>query len=351
MGKAYIEGTAAALDGALSLAASMLSQARQPLLLLGAVDVPACRAAIALAGRCGGVVDHANSAQLFPFLSALRECGMISGVPAEVRRRAGRLLLIGADALTHWQELPAFLANGLPQRTAFWIGPPNMLPDFGSGVDVHCIACPQDRLTEALGILRAALSGRPHGVGPFAQGEVERLKTFLETGDFGAAIWSVPETDAIGHEMAMGLVMDLNKVARFTAMPVFQADQAYSSALVATYATGFPLRVGFASGDARHDPWAFAGDRLAATGECDLIVSIAAGMLPRRADILLAAAPQANAATVVLHCQDLQPGSVQYRRELASFAAGPREPASLPELNSLLHEIANLLPARQMEAV
>ena len=95
---AWVEGLPASLDEAAEAAARLLSQSVQPLIAGLGADIDGARAALALAERVGGVIEHMHSGALMRDLDCLRETGVMLTTPGEARVRADVLLLVG-DAL------------------------------------------------------------------------------------------------------------------------------------------------------------------------------------------------------------------------------------------------------------
>src|SRR5215472_6344558 len=95
MGRAWIGGKPAAFERALDEAVRLLAASRCPLISGLGTDMAGARAAILLAERIGGIVDHMHSHALLRDLAVLREAGMMLTTPDEARRRAETLLLVG----------------------------------------------------------------------------------------------------------------------------------------------------------------------------------------------------------------------------------------------------------------
>jgi formylmethanofuran dehydrogenase subunit B len=92
---ASIEGAPASLDDAAAAAARLLARSGQPLIAGLGADIDGTRAAIALAQRVGGVVEHMHSAALLRDLDCMRETGVMLTTPGEARVRADVVLLVG----------------------------------------------------------------------------------------------------------------------------------------------------------------------------------------------------------------------------------------------------------------
>ncbi|MCB8838221.1 hypothetical protein [Aurantimonas sp. VKM B-3413] len=281
---AWIDGQPTSREKAVAAAADLLRASRLPIFDGLRADLAAIRAAIGLARAAGGVIDHHSSAAIYPTISAIRDSGAFLAAPAEMRRRADRILLVGPDPFAHAPDLPDFLLAGEPdlgtrtrghQRQVVWLGAPEgaTLPGKAS---VRLVRCEKADLTDALSMIRAALADRRFGQGPLQADETRELAGWLKGAGFGCAIFSASDLDALGAEMLLGLVGDLNAGTRFSTLPVFPGDEVYGAALAATWATGFPLRVSLGRGAPEHDPTLFEAGRLAASGEADLLIDVSA---------------------------------------------------------------------------
>src|SRR5271166_2173718 len=102
---ASIEGAPASLEDAAAAAARFLAQSHQPLIAGLGADIEGARAAIALAERVGGVIEHMHSAALMRDLDCLRETGVMLTTPGEARVRADVVLLLGDALLETWPAL------------------------------------------------------------------------------------------------------------------------------------------------------------------------------------------------------------------------------------------------------
>src|SRR5262245_9291331 len=120
MAEAWIRGKAVALDAAIAEVVNLLSASRLPVIAGLGTDVAGVRAAIKLAQRVGGVIDHMHSEVLLRDLDVMREAGMMVTTPNEVRLRADFLLLVGPGLIEAWPALPDRL---FAKRRIVWLCP------------------------------------------------------------------------------------------------------------------------------------------------------------------------------------------------------------------------------------
>jgi len=276
MADAWVRGQPATLERAITEAAKLLQQSRLPVIAGLGTDVAGARAAIALARRVGGVIDHMHSAALLRDLNAMREGGMMITTPNEARLRADLLLLVGPGLLEVWPELPARLLARPDggKRRIVWLCPGDGTGNLGAAVET--IGKDPAELPVLLAALRARCAGRPAGKPPIDAQKLDALAADLTKSHFGVAVWSAAEQDEIALEMLCGLVKDLNATTRFTGLPLVPPDNAAAVQQASGWLTGFPLRTGFARGYPEHDPWRFDAIRLVDSGEADCALWISA---------------------------------------------------------------------------
>jgi formylmethanofuran dehydrogenase subunit B len=281
LGHAWIDGRPVSVPEAVAAAAALIGGSRLPVVTGLATDVAGIRAALGLARIAGAVIDHEASAVIYPAITAIRDSGMMIGAPAEIRRRADRVLIVG-DAFAQSPDLRNFLFGHEPdlgretrgKREIRRLGAPEGSADI-PGASVEPVACPAEGIADALSMIRAAVAGHRFGEGPITGEQAAAIAAWAKGAGFGCAIFAVAEMDELAVEMLSGLVFDLNAETRFTSLPLYGQEQAFGAALVATWTTGFPLRVGFGRGFADHDPDLYDAGHLIASGEADLAVHVA----------------------------------------------------------------------------
>ena len=280
MAEAWIRGTAATVDAAAAEAAKLLAASRMPVIAGLGTDVAGARAAIRLARRLRGAIDHMHSAALLRDLDVMREAGMMVTTPNVARLRADLLLLVGPGLVEAWPDLPARLFAD-QQRRIVWLCPGGAAKDARAHQNILIVGDDPADLPLVLAALRARCAGRPVGKTALAASTLDALAADLAKARFGVAVWSAAEHDGLTIEMLCGLVKDLNETSRFTGLPLAAADNAAAVQQVSGWMTGLPLRTGFARGYAEHDPWRFDSVRMVDDGEADCALWISAyGLRP-----------------------------------------------------------------------
>src|SRR5277367_4286253 len=142
---ASIEGAPASLDDAAAAAARLLARSGQPLIAGLGADIDGTRAAIALAQRVGGVIEHTHSATLLRDLDCMRETGVMLTTPGEARVRADVVLLVGDSLMQtspHLSERllrpPATPGGADVKRRIVWLAPhaAATIPGFDGNIEV-----------------------------------------------------------------------------------------------------------------------------------------------------------------------------------------------------------------------
>lgn len=279
MGRAWIGGKPAALERALAEAAGLLAASRCALIAGLGTDVAGARAAIGLAERVGGVIDHMDSDVLLRDLAVLREAGMMVTTPNEARLRADTLLLVGPSLEKEAPELSRWLGFGssvkgsaAAKRSVVRLCPGGAATIPGEQV----VGRKMDRLPVVLAALRARLAGRPAGKIASLAKAIEDVATLLKAARFGVAVWSAVDLDALAIEMLCGIVADLNTETRFTGLAIPPGNNAIGVLQACGWMTGFPMRTCFGRGYPEHDPWRHDGARMMAAGEADCVLWISA---------------------------------------------------------------------------
>jgi formylmethanofuran dehydrogenase subunit B len=341
----------------LDAAARRLAASRAPLFAGLGVDSDGARAAVALAERLGGVIDHMHSGALLRDLDCMRETGVFATTPIEARARGDLILLVG-DAVS-----PASVA--ITERL---LAAPLAFPATGTRAIVWLarnaderapagVGASSSRLETGLPIwlaaLRARVKGRP--VADFAQADaLDRLAATLKAAKFGVAVWSAAELDAMELETVNGLVRDLNETTRFTSLPLPPGDNAAGALAACGWMTGFPMRTGFGPSGPDHDPWRFEAARLVEAKETDCVVWLSAFGAPPPAALAgaidIAICDDMTGWTAPLHIEVGRPGrdhdAVLHDAAVGTLTAvRAQAPTQTPSVAATVAELAARLGA------
>src|SRR5215469_16246970 len=216
MADAWIEGRPAAMDAAVAEAAKLLAASRLPVVAGLGTDVAGARAAVALAQRIGGVIDHMHAGAVLRALEVVRTAGMLVTTANEAALRADTLLLVGPDLATAWPGIGRELLDREPdrrwvagRRRVFWLCPGASAPSLSAEArPIERLGKDPAHLKVSLGALRARLKGRPCGPTVLSEQELEDLAAALAAARFGVAVWAATALDALAIEMLSGIISD-----------------------------------------------------------------------------------------------------------------------------------------------
>lgn len=313
-----VNGRQVAPEAAFARAASILRDAVQPLLLCAGADVAGVRALLELADRVGGVVDHANGDALVRNHLVLQDSGWVSTTLTEVRNRADFMIVAGGGVPSRFPRFfercfghgEAMFVEG--ERELCFLGEiPDGLPEAVRRRATHIPVEPRD-LAQVFGALRALAAGKPLRTGAVGGLPLEQLAILLgrmRAARYGVLLWAAAELDFPHAELAVQsmceLVQHLNLEGRFSVLPLGGSDGDLTLTQVATWQSGYPLRVSFASGAPEYDPVRFAHRRLLERKEVDALLFVSA-LDPQRLP------PECDVPTIVLG----PPGSGATRAEV-----------------------------------
>lgn len=276
-GGAWADGAAVSLQDATRHATALLGPSRAAVVAGLGTDIAGARAAVTLARVIGAAIDHMDADAAFADLDVMRRTGWIATTPLQARTRADTLLLVGPGLSAAWPDMIGRLALHVPpalapqlQRRLFHLAPGTDDPLAGAA------AIPADRLLSTLAALRAITAGRATSLDAAGTAKLQAVADALAQARFGVAIWAAGRIETLAVEMLCGLIDDLNRCTRFAVLPLAAPNNADGIMQAATWATGYPVRTGFAGAAPAHDPWRFDARRMVASGEADAALWISA---------------------------------------------------------------------------
>jgi formylmethanofuran dehydrogenase subunit B len=353
----FIEGRSVPLAEATHAAGALIAASRLPVFLIGACDVAGTRAAILLAERVGGVIDHIESAGAFRELDVMRSFGKFIVTPHEARQRADTVLLVGSGLTKLWPDMVERLGLASVPRLALepqrrqilWIGANGEEQALAELAD-DTVTAADDALPKLIAALRARNAHRRVALSASDGNALEAIAAKLQNAKLGVAVYSPSSLDALAIEMLVGLVADLNKTTRFSTVSVGGSGNAETSMQTAGWMTGFPVRTGFGRKYPEHDPWRFDASRLIKSGEADVLVWVAseAAELPSWApkhNLIVLTATDSGAARAKVYIAVGRHGrdhdAVAFARETQALAWRRATGRSdLPSAAAVLDEIA-----------
>lgn len=287
-----VGGRDVSLAEAIAEAARLIRAAGLPLFGGLGTDVEGMRAVMALAERAGGVVDHALSEGQYRNFEVLQTSGWFMSTLTETRNRADLVIIVGSDVHALHPRFferivaapdPMFLPAGRT-RTVVFIGAglDASAAKGGRIGDVVTLPCPIPLVGEVVAALRARLTGTPLAADTVAGlpiASIDALADRCRAAHYGVMVWAPASLAYPGADLTVrivsDLVKDLNLTTRFAGLSLGGNEGAASAGAVATWQSGFPMRVSYAAGKPDYDSERYAAARLLAGGETDLLVWIA----------------------------------------------------------------------------
>ena len=314
--EALVEGRAVPWVEAAKAAARLLAGTRRPLIGGLGCDIAGQRAAVALAERVDGALDHMHGRAQLRNQLPFQDGGWMATTLSELRNRADVVVLAGTLASGQPRFFERCLApsplqsqfGDLHRRILLVGSPPHLLKPaaWPAGADI-AIDCPNTRLAEVFGLLRARLSERRldaetlYGI---AMQQFDGMLDTMRSARYGVLVWDASELDFPHADLAVramiDLVRDLNRKTRWSVLPLGGADGGTSATQVGTWLTGYPLRMRFEAGAARDDPQQRTAEELLEQGAVDGLVWISAFDPARKP-------PLTRLPTIVLGRADMAP--------------------------------------------
>jgi formylmethanofuran dehydrogenase subunit B len=354
MAVAWIGNRETLLERAVRHAAALLHSSRCPVFSLD-TDIHGTRAAIALAERVGASYDHADGAGLARETALLTDRGGMFVAPGEVRRRADVVAIVGELPEIH-RGFVTELADTVPDLTAcnareFFLVGHGKSPPLG-GRKATRLSCGKSGLTGTLAALRAQSAGRQVSA---SVSNFSRFQAALADARFPVFLFSGHAADTLALEMLQGLLADLNRKSRASALHLPSSESGWGSTLASTWMTGFPVRTSFSRGFPEYDPWRFDAARQLAAGEADFHLWISAdakkplgnGNSAKLIALTKTSRPAAGAeVTFAIGKAGVDHDAVSYSAGTGSLTFVPAEEASeLPSAATILRSIAEHIPA------
>ena len=274
-----INGQATHLESAVRAAAGILKRARQPLLAGLATDVDGVRAAVALAERCGGTLDHVHGEVLNAMAGVLQSRGGYTATLSEVRNRADFVLLVGVDLNDRYENfirrclqpkisLPAERAR---RRQVVHLGSVATAPDDPL---IKRLTCRPAAMAETLLGLLASLKDAhltARSFGGLSHNKLRSLADDMRQAAYCAVVFA-PSAFSAQRQSAIATIFDivdeLNRTGRAAGLALGGDDGGQTAVSTCAWKTGYPLRVKFTR-TVNYDPHGNATLKLINSGAVD----------------------------------------------------------------------------------
>lgn len=292
-----ISGKPVSEEVALKKAAELLSVAKSPLVNGLIADIQACREAVALTEKLGGVLDHASGRSIRKNLAVMQRIGKVKTTLSEVRNRADCIVIFGAGPTSKYPRLMERILN--PTKT---LGNENtrtkkiFILNASSDGTTRCetdnnishIYLNYPRL-ESLVYRFQEVVTRPkeyfieHNseTDPEHDQDTQQLFSILETilaSQYSTLIWSTGDFNQESAEQTIQAITEsmktLMKKVRCVGLPLGGSKGEITANQVATWQTGVPLPVSFTQEAPIHNPVIYDGMSMLENQETDCLLWI-----------------------------------------------------------------------------
>ena len=254
-----VDGRTVSVEAALTKAATILTQARRPLVYLAAeLSCETQRAAVGIADRLRAVLDSATSEIASAVLAAQRR-GRAGATLGEVRQRADLVVFWGVDPAERYPRYAsryALAPGGLqaPSRTVVAV---DVGGRRGPGDADARVTISADVEVDALGVMRAIARGYAPPDVPALRPAVELARKMMQAQYVALVNDAEPDATPADPDRAEGLIalaQALNGPTRCALSTLRGGGNRSGADAVITWQTGFPCAVDFGRGYPSYRP-------------------------------------------------------------------------------------------------
>ena len=319
------------MDSTLERAAERLARARFPIFGGLFTDINGASAALALAQKLGGVVDHAASEGLARASRVMRETGVAPASFGEVRNRADTVVVIGDRPLANDPDLlnklfpdkPGLPRPGKNSRELVLLGTKKRKTP--KGVRTTAIDG-KTSLPEFVALLAAAVrQGRFEIRDVALRKKIEAVGARLRDSNFAVFVYDPSEIEEPVLHTVLEMVRHLVKTTRAATLSMAAPGNGEGVNLCAIWTCGLPVRTSFGREVPDNNMWTYEAERLLKSGEADLLVWIDA-LDGEQAD-----RPK-GAPSVVLSSRSVRAGRNDIVIEVGAAAAAHDAALYLPQI-------------------
>ena len=289
-----VDGKEVNLDAAIAKAAALLKDTQLPVIGGCATDVNGMRGLLALADRCGAVVDNMNFTGARNNFLALQDSGWMNTTLAEVKNRCDLLLVVDTDLEAFaprfferylWNKEAMFL-DDTNHREVIYLGkaPSGEASTSPSGQKAQALECATEDLPEVIAVLRALVKGQPiraTSVCGISVADLLAVADKLIVAKYGVVTWAAGALAYRQAELTVQTlsesIKDINdKNTRCSGLPLAGKEGDQTANQVCGWTTGYPARTRFSRGYPEYDPFLNDTNLLLANGEADALVWVQA---------------------------------------------------------------------------
>lgn len=277
----------ATLEDAISAAAEILRNSRQPLFAGLGTEVQGMRTVMSLAQKTNATLDHMHSEATVSNTRTMQNSGWLTTTLSEIKNRADVILAIGTDvASSHprffeklvWNTDNLF-AKPMPQVILLGATDSSHAATAPDGTPPQIIPAQTAQLPEIINALNALLNGKKLHADAVAGIPLATLNALLEqlkTAKYAVIVWSagalkIPHAE-LTIQSIVQLINKLNESSRAAGLPLNSGDGDSSVNNVSTWLTGYPTRSRFQNGIPEYDTYLYSTSKQLA--ECDALLWI-----------------------------------------------------------------------------
>ncbi|MGD7036964.1 formylmethanofuran dehydrogenase subunit B [Methylotuvimicrobium buryatense] len=292
--KPRVAGKQVALEHAVAKAVEILQDSNQPIIGGCATDVNGMRALLALADRCGAVVDQMNFNASRRNYLAMQDSGWMTTTLAEVKNRCDLLLVVGKDLESFvprfferyfWNQESMFLED-TANREVIYLGkaPSGTAQVSPNGKQAQVLTCADTDLPEVVTVLRALVKGHKiviDSVGGIKVSDLQTVAERLQAAKYGVVTWAASSLVFDQAELTVQsiceLIKDINdQGSRCSGLPLSGKEGDLTANQVAGWISGYPARISYAKGYPEYDPYLYDSRVMIENGEGDALLWVQA---------------------------------------------------------------------------
>jgi len=289
-----VGGKEVSLEEAVKKAAALLKNTNLPVIGGCATDVNGMRGLLALADRCGAVIDNVNFTGARNNFLALQDSGWMNTTLAEVKNRCDLLLIVGTDLEGFaprfferylWNRESMFL-DDTSHRQIIYLGkaPSGNASTSPAGQKALVFECATEDLPDVVAVLRALVKGRPiraTSVCGIAVADLQAITDKFKAAKYSVVTWAAGALAYRQAELTVQAISEMvkdinNQNTRCSGLPLAGKEGDQTANQVCGWTTGYPARTRFSSGYPEYDPFLNDSNYLLANGEADALVWVQA---------------------------------------------------------------------------
>jgi len=352
------------VKSALERAADLLGRARFPVFGGLFTDIHGATAALALAEKLGGVIDHGASTGLMRASRVMRETGATSASFGEVRNRADTVVIVGKGPLQRDPDLltklfpakPGLPRPGNNKREAILLGSGKA----AASKQVRATAIESKvSLPDLVALLAASVrEGRFDLRDKGLRAKIEEAGERLRKSAFAVFVYDPAEIEEPVLHTVLEIVRHLVVTTRAAILPMPAPGNGDGVNLCSTWTCGLPVRTSFARSVPENSAWLYETNRLIESGEADALVWIdaldgAQAVRPKGTPtIVLSSKPgRAGKDDVIIDvgCAPRDHDAALYLAPISGIGMVKAKSANddKPSVAAVLNEIAQLIDAKK----